>query len=191
MKKKMLWQFLGLALILMLAGCATKVRTYTVVKDRVDQDLTAGNRGYISGNIPQTPTPQRRTTRNTYVTEIELPGLKKAEPIPMPETQQEQKTYEVVSWGVKETQPPEEIGEATGQEAKDIPEVAAEAMEKYTVRKGDTLQKISKKFYGTTKKWKKIFNANKDTLKAANKIYPGQSINVPVPSPKQPAENLK
>ena len=36
---------------------------------------------------------------------------------------------------------------------------------KYIVQKGDTLQKISKKFFGTTKKWPKLYDANKDVLK--------------------------
>jgi nucleoid-associated protein YgaU len=67
-------------------------------------------------------------------------------------------------------------------------------MEKYKVQKGDTLQKISQKFYGTTKKWQKIYEANKDTLKGPDKLYPGRTINIPVDSAgklKEPSENLK
>jgi nucleoid-associated protein YgaU len=64
-------------------------------------------------------------------------------------------------------------------------------IQKYTVQKGDTLQKISKKFYGTTKKWTKIYEANKDIIKGPNKIYPGQAINIPVEPLKEPKENLK
>jgi len=65
-------------------------------------------------------------------------------------------------------------------------------MQAYIVGKGDTLQKISQKFYGTTKKWVKIYEANKDALKGPNKIYPGQSINIPTDNTLQePKENLK
>ena len=39
--------FLTVAFI---TGCT--VRTYTVVKERVDQDLTEGNRGYFQGTPP-------------------------------------------------------------------------------------------------------------------------------------------
>jgi len=46
--------------------------------------------------------------------------------------------------------------------------------QKYTVGKNDTLQKISTKFYGTSKKWMKIYEANKDVLKGPNKVYPGR-----------------
>lgn len=42
---------------------------------------------------------------------------------------------------------------------------AARSTRTYVVAKGDTLQKISKKFYGTTKNWKKIYEANRKTLK--------------------------
>ena len=53
-------------------------------------------------------------------------------------------------------------------------------MKKYTVIKGDTLQKISKKFYGTTKRWMEIYNVNKNVLKSPDAIHPGQVINIPV-----------
>ena len=50
---------------------------------------------------------------------------------------------------------------------------------KYKVKKGQTLQEISKEIYGTTKKWKKIYEANKDKLKSPDKIYAGQILNIP------------
>ena len=49
----------------------------------------------------------------------------------------------------------------------------------YTVQKNDTLQKISQKFYGTTKKWMKLFEVNKEVLKSPDKVYPGITIKVP------------
>ena len=50
----------------------------------------------------------------------------------------------------------------------------------YVVRKGDTLQKISKKFYGTTKKWRRIYKANRKTLsKGPDKIQPGMQLVIP------------
>ena len=51
----------------------------------------------------------------------------------------------------------------------------------YVVKKGDTLSKIAKKFYGDPMKYKDIFEANKPPLKDPNKIYPGQSIRIPNP----------
>ncbi len=49
----------------------------------------------------------------------------------------------------------------------------------YTVKKNDTLQKISMHFYGTTKNWMKIYNVNKDKLKTPDKIIPGVEIKIP------------
>jgi len=49
----------------------------------------------------------------------------------------------------------------------------------YVIKKGDTLQKISSKFYGTTKKWKMLYQENTDVLKGPDKIYPGLKIRIP------------
>lgn len=49
----------------------------------------------------------------------------------------------------------------------------------YTIRSGDSLSKIAKEFYGNTGDWKKIYQANKDTIKDPNMIYPGQKIKIP------------
>lgn len=49
----------------------------------------------------------------------------------------------------------------------------------YTIKKGDTLWAIAKKYYGKGSEYPKIFNANKDKIKNPNKIYPGQVIKIP------------
>lgn len=49
----------------------------------------------------------------------------------------------------------------------------------YKVKKGDCLWKIAKKFYGNGSKYKIIFNANRDKIKNANLIYPGQVLTIP------------
>ncbi len=184
MKRSALWQLLGLAFLLILSGCA-RVRHYTVVKDRIDQNLTAGNQGYLAGTAPQVQG-ERKTTRATYVTEVELPPWKKSA-----ELKQKQQTKKPALSESIETEALVSEDDSAAQKSGGISESVPENLEKYTVQKSDTLQKISKKFYGTTKKWQKIFEANKDTLKGPNDIYPGQIINVPVQKLKEPAENLK
>ena len=47
------------------------------------------------------------------------------------------------------------------------------------VEKGDTLSTISKRVYGDSSKYQKIFGANRPMLKDPNKIYPGQSLRIP------------
>jgi len=49
----------------------------------------------------------------------------------------------------------------------------------YTVIRGDTLSIIAKKYYGNANLWPKIYNANRDKIKNANLIYPGQNLRIP------------
>jgi nucleoid-associated protein YgaU len=49
----------------------------------------------------------------------------------------------------------------------------------YTVAKGDSLSKIAKKVYGDANKWKRIFEANRDTVKNPDVIHPGQVLKIP------------
>lgn len=68
---------------------------------------------------------------------------------------------------------------------------SGQATQKYTVVSGDTLQKISQKVYGTSARWKEIYNANQATieynarthgLKSSNNgwwIYPGEVFDIP------------
>jgi nucleoid-associated protein YgaU len=53
------------------------------------------------------------------------------------------------------------------------------ADEIYVVKAGDSLSKIAKQKYGDANVWKKIFEANKDVIKDANKIFPGQKLKLP------------
>ena len=50
----------------------------------------------------------------------------------------------------------------------------------YTVKKGDNLWTLAKKFYGSGADYTKIYEANKDTIgKNPNLIYPGQTFTIP------------
>lgn len=49
----------------------------------------------------------------------------------------------------------------------------------YEVQSGDSLSKISKKFYGDAMKYNVIFEANTPMLKHPDKIYPGQVLRIP------------
>jgi len=164
---------------LALSGCVT--RTYNLTRDRVDQDLTpaSGNRGYIMG-VPPEPS-ERKSTRTTRIFEVELGFANKSSA-----------KYPSTTTLATSTEEPV-MAQGTQSNSAD------QNFEKYTVGKNDTLQKISKKFYGTTKRWMKIYEANKDVLHTPNKLYPGQILNIPS-SPElkvepqnmaEPKENLK
>ncbi len=49
----------------------------------------------------------------------------------------------------------------------------------YTVVSGDTLSKIAKREYGDASKWHAIYEANRDTIKNPDLIYPGQVLTLP------------
>jgi nucleoid-associated protein YgaU len=49
----------------------------------------------------------------------------------------------------------------------------------YVVQSGDSLSKISKKFYGDANSWKRIFEANKDVVKNPDLIQPGWKLRIP------------
>lgn len=181
----------ALSYVLILSGCV--VRTYPLTKDRIDQDLTAGNRGYIKGEVPASGQVYKRPAKRTIqAVEIELhspirfekaPRQKAAGGTEAPRTEDKElwgnRGYITESYSPKIEEPSERIAK---QEI---------SVEKYSVKKGDTLQKISQKFYGTSKEWVKIYEANKSTLSGPNKIYPGQVINIPVAPLKETKENLK
>ncbi|MEC7288439.1 MAG: LysM peptidoglycan-binding domain-containing protein, partial [Verrucomicrobiota bacterium] len=49
----------------------------------------------------------------------------------------------------------------------------------YTIRSGDTLSAISKRFYGTPTRWIDIYQANRDRLSSESAIRVGQEIRIP------------
>jgi nucleoid-associated protein YgaU len=50
---------------------------------------------------------------------------------------------------------------------------------KYTVQKGDSLSKIAQQQYGDGKKWRAIFEANRDQISNPDLIHPGQVLTIP------------
>ena len=58
--------------------------------------------------------------------------------------------------------------------------------ETYVVRRGDTLSKISGRVYGDVGRWREILKENPQVTNA-NRIYPGDTLLVPVPATAAPA----
>lgn len=55
----------------------------------------------------------------------------------------------------------------------------AEVYQTYVVVPGDSLSKIAKHVYGDANAWRRIFEANSDTLDDPDKIFPGQKLKIP------------
>jgi nucleoid-associated protein YgaU len=77
---------------------------------------------------------------------------------------------------------PEEQPSAQVEPQAEVPQTK---IIKYKVKKGQTLADVSQDVFGTTKKWKKIYEANKDKIKDPNKIYAGQVLEIEVQAPRQ------
>ena len=56
---------------------------------------------------------------------------------------------------------------------------AEEETEFYVIQKGDSLSKIAKRYYGDAMKYPVIFEANREVIKDADLIYPGQIFVLP------------
>jgi len=154
------------------AGCT--VRAYSQRKDRVDQEMS-GNAGYVQGAQQPVDRSDFKTTRKVYVVEFVKKDKKLDEELEAamaskPGTAPAQET--AVEKRATPMSPAPTMEEAVTEEG-------AGGFEEYTIQEGDTLQKISKKFYDTYRKWEKIYEANKDTLKNPNKIKPGTVIVIP------------
>lgn len=56
---------------------------------------------------------------------------------------------------------------------------AASSARLHTVAAGDSLSKISQRYYGTPSRWQEIFHANRDTVDASGAIRVGMTLRVP------------
>ena len=55
----------------------------------------------------------------------------------------------------------------------------APEVEYYTIVSGDSLSKIARQYYGNAMDYPKLFEANREVIKDADLIYPGQKIRIP------------
>ncbi len=198
-------RLMGYGLLLVaffLSGCITRITPYEV--DRVDQELK-GNRGVLMGKAEDLPEAKKKKTKKMYSIEIELPsrgidkgtsdseikgnrgylvGKKVTEEKVGPVKKRKgtkrlrsRKSYMKPQIVYQKPLGPGSIVKKQSTSKKTAKEKKEVMM--YVVKKGDTLQKISSDVYGTTKKWKKIFDANKDILKDPDKISVGQKLVIP------------
>jgi len=86
------------------------------------------------------------------------------------------------------TQQPEQISEPVRvepQPVNDTPprivyvEKSYQTQKFYIVRKGDTLSKISKRYYGSPNRWYKIYEANRDVLDNPDMLRLGMKLRIP------------
>ncbi|MBQ4506240.1 MAG: 5'-nucleotidase C-terminal domain-containing protein [Firmicutes bacterium] len=59
------------------------------------------------------------------------------------------------------------------------PDASTALPAEYTVVKGDSLWKISDRFYGEGRRWRRIYDANRSVIKDPDLIYPDQIFSIP------------
>jgi LysM repeat protein len=164
-----------IGILLFLGGCL--IRTYTIEKPRTDLDIK-GNQGYLLGTPKEEAQKEKRLgdTRKFTIIEIEFGAH---QPQELLEEKKEEASLEEIALEeeIKKEEVKEEVEVVEPEEISSSPEISYNY---YTVQKDDTLQKISYKFYGTTKKWKLLYEENKDILKSPDKIYPGMKLKIPI-----------
>lgn len=173
--------------VLSLSGCA-RITSQVVEKPRVDQELQ-GNQGYLQGTAPAPAT--HKTTRRMVQTDIELPTLEELNPWRKPKSTPESAASSKALALPSEPMPmesrpwrePMEMEEPISATLPTRPMELEEAPAKsttYTVKAGDTLEKIAAQVYGDGSQWRSIYQANRESLKSPNRIYPGQKLAIPL-----------
>ena len=194
-RKMALRIFILLGMLFVLSGCLRRVEVVT--RERLDQEVT-GNRGVLHGPVPRTPS-TASPTRKYMEWDIEVPTYEVG--VQVPEWHREWHDKEL--WGnrgyftggpaQKRPSPPgrampaREPERPTGfferpsyhEKAQVMEHPAIPSLVTYTVKKGDTLGGISSKMYGTSKGWRRIYEANTDILKNPNRLSPGQTLRIP------------
>ncbi len=162
-------------------GCGLKKpKFYAVDRPRVDQ-ANMGNAGYVKNEGKGTDSIAGRSTRRIYVLEFEkknqsVAGAQKKSADNASAQMGEASAQQAVP-ASDETLSSRNTDEAASSEPTGS--VSAGNATEYTVEKDDTLQKISKKVYGSFGKWTKIYDANKEKIKNPNFVKPGVILTIP------------
>ena len=190
MKVRLLLCILLVSFVAVAGGCI-KTRSYTIMEERPDQSLQ-GNRGYVWGTIPPGVSTEkdRKVYREKRVIEIEFykPSELKREIKQPPQAQEAEVEVSAVQVDKSEGDYESDLQEAEVQTEQEIIAEGdtSEAQQEetvyydtYVVKKNDTLEKIAAKVYGDWKKWKKIYEANREQIKSPDRIYIGQKLQIP------------
>lgn len=177
--------------VLFLYGCAAtkdvEVRRYIEVKDRVDQNMEEGNAGFLLGDPQPEDRSEIKKTRKIYVVEVSKGAGEETEEVVV---EGDDAVMEMEEFAYEEEEMDYNYGEITATRDATIPSLEYEAVDEavesspsmveYKVKKDDTLQKISKKFYDSYSKWPKIYEINKDVISDPDRIKPGIVLQIPM-----------
>jgi len=111
----------------------------------------------------------------------------RVEPVPAPAVTAREKTVPLAEAKTKpvateeKTKPvAKQISGSTEKQATPVTVKATiPGTQENPVKLGDTLSKLAERFYNSTSKWEKIYEANRDTVKNPHYIYVGQKLMIP------------
>lgn len=72
-----------------------------------------------------------------------------------------------------------DFSNVVGGGSSTAPPASSSESRTYTVKKGDSLWKIAKQFYGSGESWSRIHDANRDVIKDPDLIQPGWVLRIP------------
>lgn len=185
--------FLAVFLIFFLVGCGTarqtKFRHYIQEKPRVDQEVS-GKVGNWQNAPDAIVDSSRKQTRKMLIFEFSKePNFSADDVLEM--TDKKNQAPAPDGTAVSESMGPDDnemeqdeapnvaVDERMSAPSKNVSPTGMKGGQEYTIEKDDTLQKISQKFYGTTKHWMKIYEANKDVIENPDRVKPGMVISIP------------
>ncbi len=144
-----------LVTLLIATGCQPKLAESPIgPKEKKWEDFIKDT--YPDWQPPQTEPPSR----------VAVPPAKENPPIFI---QEDDIVFEIEEAPAMEIETP--VAETT--------EAVTPEYQTYIVEKGDTLWSISRKFYGSGKSWRTIFEANQDVIASADKVRAGTEIKIP------------
>jgi len=73
-----------------------------------------------------------------------------------------------------------EEGKYLIEEEKHVESAVKVDTKEYVIQKGDSLSKIAKEQLGAARRWKYLYELNKDRIKDPNKLRPGKKIIIPI-----------
>ena len=182
MSKHIIKPLAFLFIVLLASGCSSskvRVRSYLQEKPRVDQKMS-GNAGYLLGTPKAGEKGERKTTRKVYVLEFSKPApdqMQGSDGNTVKYQRNEGPGSKFLGFRVK--QPTQvDLPSSSGDLVGTV--VIENSIIEYIVEKDDTLQKISKKFYGGYSKWPKIYEYNKDVIENPDFVRPGTILQIPM-----------
>ena len=113
------------------------------------------------------PTTSQESTQNTTKTQVKVQEPEAQEPETQEPEAQEPEVQEPVVQEPEVQEPEQQINNTSEKPKYPLT---------HTIQKGDTLGKISERYYGTHRLWKHIADYNNI---AANKLRVGQDIKIP------------